>query len=90
MLVCSSVNAEADQNEVVTDDMIRGYANTWIAEMYEGKNVSIDEVIPMKDGYDVINGYQVSFTSNGEPSGYIVLKTDDTNSEPLIEYSLKD
>lgn len=78
-----------ESSKDITLSMLVGYADKWAEEMYEDSQIAINEITPLLDASENINGYHITFKNHSAPAGYIVLRTDGSLKDPLAEYSLE-
>lgn len=88
-----SVSGLSNNNNNSSNDIqnyVNEYASQWMKNMYNvNDHVTVDETVPIYNTHNIITGYSVSFTSNGNPKGYIVLSSTSPNqNDPLVEFSL--
>lgn len=81
------VNQTLTRQEQESINIVRRYAEEWIKLTYSSEGTQVDEIIPIHNQFDKLNGYCVSFKKYDRPNGYIILKTDDSTESPLVEFS---
>lgn len=81
--------AETDTSIESIEQLVSNYANSWADVMYDG-NVFPQNYIKVVNSSNEIVAYEVSFCDRFtlEPMGYVVLSTDLSLENPVIEYTL--
>lgn len=81
--------AETDTSIESIEQLVSNYANSWTDVMYDG-NVFPQNYIKVVNSSNEIVAYEVSFCDRFtlEPMGYVVLSTDLSLENPVIEYTL--